>query len=168
MLVGTGVQRVSRRHVDAAASTATQPAFTQDRDEPLAPGATVSVPVQVLPMAHVFRAGSKIRVTVAGVNGDRERWAFGSIDPADRSTTDSVHLGGVKPSSISFTIAPLGKAPAGLLPCPAAGKPSAEYVAPLALAAGAAATSREGTSPPPARPTDPSPGGMSAEGAARR
>ena len=129
MLVGSGVQRASRRHLDAAASTSTRPVFTFDRIEPLTGGAAVDVvPVQIMPMAHVFRAGSRIRVTVAGVNGDRERWTFESVDPLDRSTTDTVHLGGSTPSSISFTVAPLGPAPATPLPCPAAGKPCRPWV----------------------------------------
>ncbi len=129
MLVGTGVQRASMRHVDAARTTPTRPAFTNDRSVPLTgDGAVDLVPVQLMPMAHVFRAGSRIRVTVAAVNGDREVWAFDSVDPADRSTVDTVHLGGLQPSSVTFTTAPLGPAPAGELPCPAAAKPCRAYV----------------------------------------
>ncbi|HNA36715.1 MAG TPA: CocE/NonD family hydrolase [Microthrixaceae bacterium] len=129
MLVGTGVQRASMRHVDADRTTATRPALTFDRVEPLrGAGAVDVVPVQVMPMSHVFRAGSRIRIVVAGVNGDRERWTFDSVDPADRSTVDTVHLGGATPSSVTFTVAPLGPAPAERLPCPAAAKPCRPWI----------------------------------------
>jgi hypothetical protein len=129
MLVGTGVQRASMRHVDAARGTPTRPAFTDDRSTPLSGGGVVDVvPVQVMPLAHVFRAGSRIRVTVAAVNGDREVWAFDSVDPGDRSTVDTVHLGGLQPSAVTFTVAPLGPAPRAELPCPAAAKPCRPYV----------------------------------------
>ena len=69
-----------------------------------------------------------IRIVVAGVNGDRERWTFDSVDPADRSTVDTVHLGGATPSSVTFTVAPLGPAPAERLPCPAAAKPCRPWI----------------------------------------
>jgi len=121
MLVSTGVQRASMRAVDASASTATRPAFTLDHHEPLA--AVTEVPVQILPVGHVFRAGSRIRLGIAAVGGDREKWAYDSIDPDGGSTTNTVHLGGVSPSSLSLTVAPLGGYPASLPPCPSSGQP---------------------------------------------
>ena len=78
--VSTGVQRASMRNVDPARSTATRPAFTLDEHRPLLPGVNV-VPVQILPVAHVFRAGSRIRLTIAAVGGDREEWRYDSVDP---------------------------------------------------------------------------------------
>jgi hypothetical protein len=126
MLVGTGVQRASMRDVDPARSTATVPAFTLVGARPLE-GGVAEVPVQVLPMGHVFRAGSRIRVLVTAVNGDRERWTYDSVVPAGRSVTDTIHLGAATPSSITFTLSPRRGYPAASLPCPAAAKPCRPY-----------------------------------------
>jgi hypothetical protein len=114
------------RDVDPARSSATVPAYTLTGRRPLDPGVT-QVPVQVLPMGHVVRAGSSIRVLVTAVNGDRERWTFDSVVPADRSVTDTIHLGAASPSAITFTLSPRRGYPAALLPCPAAAKPCRAY-----------------------------------------
>lgn len=125
--VSTGTQRASMRTVDAARSTPTRPVYTLDAHRPLEPGVN-QVPVQILPIAHVFRAGSRIRLTIAAVGGDREAWRYDSVDPDGGVTLDTIHLGGAAPSSITLTLAPLTGYPAEQLPCPSAGKPCRAYV----------------------------------------
>ena len=97
------------------------------RHRPLAPGVN-DVPVQILPIAHVFRAGSRIRLTIAAVGGDREEWRYDSVDPDGGATQNTVHLGGATPSSLTLTLAPLAGYPAEQLPCPSAGKPCRTFV----------------------------------------
>jgi predicted acyl esterase len=125
--VSTGTQRASMRNVDAARSTATRPAFTLDQQRPLLSGIN-RVPVQILPTAHVFRAGSRVRLTIAAVGGDREEWRYDSVDPDGGATQNTVHLGGATPSSLTLTLAPLAGYPAEQLPCPSAGKPCRTFV----------------------------------------
>ena len=125
--VSTGTQRASMRTVDPTRTTATRPAYTLDAHRPLLPGVNV-VPVQILPVAHVFRAGSRIRLTIAAVGGDREEWRYDSVDPDGGTTENTVHLGGATPSSLSLTLAPLTGYPAAPLPCPSAGKPCRAFV----------------------------------------
>lgn len=125
--VSTGTQRASMRTVDPSTSTATRPSYTLDQPRPLMPGINV-IPVQILPVAHVFRAGSRIRLTVAAVGGDREVWSYDSVDPDGGSTVNTVHLSGAIPSSLTLSLAPLSGYPAQQLPCPSAGKPCRPFV----------------------------------------
>lgn len=137
MFVSLGVQRASLRHTDSAVTTATRPAqpdprsttpmFTLDRREPLN-GDRVTVPVQIMPMGHVFNAGSRIRVSIHAVGGDMERWAFDSIDSTEKNVRNTVHLGGVEPSSVTLTLVPKSPKRPVQLKCPAVGMPCRDYV----------------------------------------
>lgn len=127
MLAAYGVQRASMREVNPARSSATRPAHTFTNPLPLQPGVN-QVPVQVLPAAHVLRAGSQLRVSISAVGGDFQRWAFDSIDPSDGSTVNRIHTGAATPSSITITSAPLTGYPTPLLPCPSAGKACRTFV----------------------------------------
>ena len=126
-LVSTGVQRATYRTVrntdplrpDIDFSTAT----------PLEPGAN-RVRVQVLPFTHAFRAGSRLRVVVGPVGGDRQAWRFITPDSAQRPT-NTVLLGGPTPSSVSFAVVPGVQPPAGLPACPGIAQPCRPFV-PLA------------------------------------
>lgn len=122
MLVSTGVQRATMRATDPAASTPTRPFFTLTQHQPLDAEVT-SVPVQVLPVGHVFRAGSRIRLSIAAVGGDREKWAYESIDPDGGTTTNTIHVGGLHASSLTMTVAPATGYPSTLPPCPSSGQP---------------------------------------------
>jgi predicted acyl esterase len=126
-LVGVGVQRASARQVDPARATPTLPAFTQLTRLPLEAGVT-EVPVQILPLGHVLRAGSRLRLSISAVGGDHERWAFDSVDPDGGLTTNRVHLGATHPSSITLTVVERSGYPASPLPCPSAGKPCRPWV----------------------------------------
>ncbi|MCC7076848.1 MAG: CocE/NonD family hydrolase [Acidimicrobiia bacterium] len=126
MFVNAGVQRASVRHTEDAASTPTVPAFTFDRVEPLAAGFN-EVHVQILPFAHAFRAGSRIRIVVAPVGGDHSAWAFDSVDTAT-PPTNTVGLGGPHASSVSLTLLPGVTPRAPLPPCKLAGQPCRPYV----------------------------------------
>ena len=92
--------------------------------EPIPAGETVTARVPLLPLAHAFRAGSRIRVTVQAPGGDRPRWRFDSVD--DGSTRVTVHLG---ESRLVLPVLPGVTAPT-LLPGATAlrGQPSRAYV----------------------------------------
>jgi hypothetical protein len=71
----------------------------------------------------VFRAGSRIKLGIAAVGGDREIWTYDSVDPDGGATSNTVHLGGTRPSSLTLTVAPATGFPRSLAPCPSSGEP---------------------------------------------
>ena len=60
------------------------------------------VRVPIFPVAHAFRAGSRIRVTITATGGDRPRWAFSTVDKGNARNT--ISLGGAHASSLVLPI----------------------------------------------------------------
>ena len=48
--------------------------------------------IQIFPVAHVFRAGSKIRLNIQAPGGDRTIWNFDTIEKG--KTVNTIGLGG--------------------------------------------------------------------------
>jgi hypothetical protein len=94
--VQNGWLRASHRRLDPRRSTAVDPVPTHLREDaaPLPRGRTTLVRVPVFPVAHAFRAGSRIRVTVTAPGGDRPRWDFATVDRGRTRVT--VALGGAR------------------------------------------------------------------------
>ncbi len=61
------------------------------------------VDVEIFPFAHVFRAGSEIRLTVDSPGGTRNLWAFDVVADADGADV-SVGLGGTTVSMLSLPV----------------------------------------------------------------
>ena len=116
--VQNGWLRASDRALasDATVLRPTHP-FTKDAVEPLPPGKFSPARVEMLPFAHVFRAGSRIRVIIDAPGGSRPTWSFDAL-PADGHQVNTIGLGGaiasriVLPASASVDVAP------GLPACP--------------------------------------------------
>jgi predicted acyl esterase len=127
--VQNGWLRASHRKLDARRSTALDPFPTHlKRDAaPLPKGKSTLVRVPIFPVAHAFRAGSRIRVTVQAPGGDRPRWDFDTID--NGRARNSVSLGGARASSLVLPV--IAGATAQGTPLPGAtalrGQPSRAY-----------------------------------------
>jgi len=104
--IQSGWLRASHRKLDPKKSTALDPVPThQKRDAANLPaGRFTTVRIPIYPVSHMFRAGSKVRVTVTAPGGDRPRWRFQTIE--DGSTDNTVRLGGVKPSKLVLPVIP--------------------------------------------------------------
>jgi len=63
---------------------------------------------------HVYRAGSRIRVTIAAPGGAEPLWAFAQASPTGTAQVD-VELA---PSNIVLPVVPDVSVPTGLPPCP--------------------------------------------------
>ncbi|NND73610.1 MAG: CocE/NonD family hydrolase [Ilumatobacter sp.] len=117
MYVQSGWLRASQRKLDDAASTVLQPVHTHlEADvEPLTGGDGEGdfdlVRVEVFPFAHVFRAGSQIRISIDAPGGNRPVWIFDTIAGGEQV---QVALGGDFPSKV-------------VLPVVAGIEPPAEY-----------------------------------------
>ena len=131
--VQNGWLRASHRKLDAAALDRARPgarrtcAATPRR---CPAGASALVRVPIFPVAHAFRAGSRIRVTVQAVGGDRPRWAFATRRP--RPHPQHGHAG--RRAGLAASCCPvLAGATAQGTPLPPAtalrGEPSRRYVA---------------------------------------
>jgi predicted acyl esterase len=124
--VQNGWLRASHRRLDLAASSVLDPFPTHRREDaaPLPRGRDALVRVPILPVAHAFRAGSRIRVTVQAPGGDRPRWRFATIDRGRARNT--ISLGS---SRLVLGVLAGARAPTPLPP-PAAlrGQPSRRYV----------------------------------------
>ena len=93
--VQNGWLRASHRKLDARALDRARPRSrrTSKRTPRRCPRARYSlVRVPIFPVAHAFRAGSRIRVTVEAVGGDRPRWDFATVDKGNARNT--IALGG--------------------------------------------------------------------------
>lgn len=78
-----GWLRASHRKLDDERSTEINPWPTHLEGDaaPLPKGRYTKVRVAISPVAHVFRKGSRLRISVAAPGGDRTRWAFESAPP---------------------------------------------------------------------------------------
>ena len=102
--VQNGWLRASHRKLNRSRSTVLDPFPTHlERDAaPLPRGRFTRVRVPVYPVAHAFRAGSRIRVTVQAPGGDRPSWAFASVD--NGRTVNTIALGGTRASSLVLPV----------------------------------------------------------------
>ena len=78
------------------------------------------VPI-VIPLyfqGHVYRAGSRIRVTIAAPNGAQPVWSFGQTQPAGTTAAESIAFSSSMPSSLILPIVPGVGAPTGMPACP--------------------------------------------------
>lgn len=126
--VQSGWLRASHRKLDRARSSATKAVPThRERDaQPLPRDRAVPVRVPLFPVAHAFRKGSRIRVTVTAPGGDRPRWDFSTVERG--RTRNTVVLGR---SRLMLPVIQGATANGTPLPAPTAlrGQPSRRYVA---------------------------------------
>lgn len=128
--VQNGWLRASHRKLSSRLSTALDPFPTHLKSDAarLPGGSFALVRVPVFPVAHVFRAGSRVRVTIQAPGGDRPRWDFATVDNGNARNT--VALGGARASSLVLPVVAGATAKGTPLPGPTAlrGQPSRAYV----------------------------------------
>ena len=85
--------------------------------------------VPISPVAHAFRAGSRIRVTVEAVGGDRPRWDFATVD--DGTANNTIAIGWRYASQLVLPVVAGATAKGTPLPAPTAlrGEPNRAYLA---------------------------------------
>ena len=127
--IQNGWLRASHRKLSRKRSTALDPYPTHlEQDAARLPrGRYALVRVPIFPVAHAFRAGSRIRVTVTATGGDRPRWEFSTVDRGNARNT--IALGGSRASSLVLPVVGGATAKGTPLPAPTAlrGQPSRTY-----------------------------------------
>ncbi len=82
--------------------------------------ATEFVPVTI-PLyfeGHVYRAGSRVRVTIAAPNGTQPVWSFSKTQPEGTTANVSIAFGPTMPATLTLPIVPGVSVPTELPPCP--------------------------------------------------
>jgi predicted acyl esterase len=108
--VQRGWLRASHRKLDPERTTETRPYQThrQEDVELLTPGSPASMRVELFPMGHVFRAGSKLRIWVEAPAAISGLWGFLAL-PAPAQNT--IFHSAAQPSSLALPVAPGVDAP---------------------------------------------------------
>ena len=78
----------------------------------------VQVAIPLYFEGHAYRAGSRIRVTIAAPNGTQPVWSFGQTEPAAGTSTVSILSSPSVPSSLVLPVVPDVNVPTALPPCP--------------------------------------------------
>jgi predicted acyl esterase len=129
--VQSGWLRASERKLDARRSTllAPVPSLRRKDSAPLPHGKFTKVTVPLYYQGHVYRAGSRLRVTLAAPRGDQPVWRFGEIAPRGRASV-SVARSPSRPSRLILPVVAGIDAPTALPACPGLrGEPCRPYVA---------------------------------------
>ena len=93
------------------------PTFTIADASPMPAGQFVKVVVPLYYQGHAYRAGSRIRVTIAAPNGTQPIWSFSQTQP-NRSGSVSIAFSTTMPSSLILPVVPGLTVPTPLPPCP--------------------------------------------------
>jgi putative CocE/NonD family hydrolase len=105
MYVQSGWLRASHRAEDASKSKPRRPwhPHSSGAQEPLPDGEFARLPIELFPFGHVFRAGSRLKLTVSNPGGTRDRWAF---DAVDETATNTVAHSAESPSKVELPLVP--------------------------------------------------------------
>ena len=125
VLVQSGWLRASHRALDESASTALRPVHTHlEADVALLPDPTDEdaettdvfrlARVEIFPFAHVFRAGSQIRLMVDAPGGNRAVWEFDTIADGEQV---QIGLGPSTPSQLVLPVVPAVESPVDAPAC---------------------------------------------------
>ena len=128
--VQNGWLRASHRRLDRKRSTVLAPYQTHLRRDarPLPAGRFSNIRVGLFAVAHVFRTGSRIRISIEAPGGDRTRWRF-DTPATDGKVVNDVAWGAMRPSRIVLPVVPGVQPPVTLPPCPGLrGQPCRTYV----------------------------------------
>jgi hypothetical protein len=116
--VQSGWLRASERKLSPGSSLL-EPALSLRRRDvsPLPRGRFTQVVVPLYYEGHVYRAGSRIRVTISAPGGDQPTWGFANLVPSGRSKVRIAHSE-ARPSRLVLPVVPGVSVPTGLPPCP--------------------------------------------------
>ena len=84
----------------------------------LTPGEYVEARVEIFPFAHIFRAGSRIRLQIDTPGDSRELWKFMLLE-YDEAVTHTVGHSILYSSSVALPLIPLAEVASAPPPCPA-------------------------------------------------
>jgi uncharacterized protein len=129
--VQNGWVRGNERALDPEKSTPLEPVLSLRESDvsPLPPDQFVPVTIPLYYEGHAYRAGSRIRVTIAAPNGTQPIWAFDQTEPEGTAQV-AIAYGGDKPSHLLLPVVPGLSVPTGLPPCPGLrGEPCRDYQA---------------------------------------
>ena len=124
-----GWLRANERKLDPHKSTLVEPvpSFKAADVSALPRNRFVKVAIPLYYEGHVYRAGSRIRVTITAPNGDQPIWSFGETSPSGKT---NVAIGYSKrmASRLILPVVPGVAVPTGLPPCPGLrGEPCRPY-----------------------------------------
>lgn len=104
VFVATGVQRASF-HTYASTSTVLHPVaqYLTSQQHNLPSAQYTLVRIAIDPIAHVFAAGTQLRIVVSAPGGDRAAWTYATF-ATNGTVSDTVSLGGVFASSLVFNV----------------------------------------------------------------
>lgn len=118
--VQSGWLRASQRALDDASSTDLDPAHTHLEADaaPLPAGTFTEVRVGLFPVAHVFRAGSRLRLTIDAPGSNRPIWEFATL-----ASGETVTIGHDidRPSRLVLPVVTTSAAAIASAPAPACG-----------------------------------------------
>jgi predicted acyl esterase len=128
--VQSGWLRTSERKLDRKKSTRLEPvpSFRKSDAAPLPQGKWAKVTVPLYYEGHMYRRGSRIRVTIAAAGGDQPVWAFDELQPSNPVNVMLAHSSKMA-SKLLLPVVSGVSAPTGLPPCPGMrGEPCRDYV----------------------------------------
>lgn len=153
--VQSGWLRASHRALDVARSTVMAPFQTQLESDaqPLPAGQFVPMRVGLFPFAHVFRAGSSLRLNIEAPGGNQPFWTFDDCTPTHvvpgcstaagtgPQINEIAHSVG-RPSSVVLPVLPGNKVPVvpASTPCPAVRNEPCRAYLPAKVATAVSAT----------------------------
>ncbi|MEO9024939.1 MAG: CocE/NonD family hydrolase [Solirubrobacteraceae bacterium] len=127
--VQNGWVRANERKLDAGKSTLLEPVLSLRQSDvaALPRHRFVKVTIPLYYEGHAYRAGSRIRVTIAAPNGTQPIWAFSQTSPR-KGATVAIAFTRRMPSRLILPVVPGVSVPTGLPPCPGLrGEPCRAY-----------------------------------------
>jgi uncharacterized protein len=128
--VQNGWLRGNERKLDRAKSTPLEPVLSlRKRDvKPLPRGRFVPLTIPLYYEGHAYRAGSRIRVTIAAPNGTQPIWSFDHTQPKKGHAKVAIAFSKRMPSRLQLPVVPGLTVPTALPPCPGLrGEPCRSY-----------------------------------------